>query len=151
LFTATPALPMSAAMSGCGRLTVAPGFGLGGAARGAPAGGLGLPAPGALQLLVSVGRRADHLPQTWPVRAMHMTWVVCPGFSGGELLDSCATRPGRRVAWTARVSAGVSTQGLDLVEARRSVADVARDLEISHQSIYTGGGKTASTVAWSPA
>jgi transposase len=53
------------------------------------------------------------------------------------LLNSCATRPGRRVAWTARVSARVSTQGLDLVEAGRSVADVARDLEISHQSIYT--------------
>jgi transposase-like protein len=39
---------------------------------------------------------------------------------------------------------------LDLVEAGRSVADVARDLEISDQSIYTGGGKTASTVAWCP-
>ena len=25
--------------------------------------------------------------------------VVCPGFSGGGLLDSCATRSWRRVAW----------------------------------------------------
>jgi transposase-like protein len=40
---------------------------------------------------------------------------------------------------------------LDLVEAGRSVADVARDLEISEQSIYTWGGKTGSTVAWYPA
>src|SRR5215217_9762528 len=52
-------------------------------------------------------------------------WVLVPLDLGGE--------------WhgTARVTAGVTTQGLDLVEAGRSVADVARDLEISDQSIYT--------------
>jgi hypothetical protein len=154
LFTATPALPMSTAassrgcaMSGCGRPTAAPGFGLAGGRTatlwtppqppGPPAGGLGLPAPGALPLLVSVGRRADHLPENLGCPRNAHDLGGLPGFSGGELLDSCATRPGRRVAWTARVSAGVPTQGLDLVEAGRSVADVARDLEISHQSIYT--------------
>ena len=37
--------------------------------------------------------------------------LVCPGFSGDELLDSCATRSWRRVARTARLPAGVPAQG----------------------------------------
>jgi transposase-like protein len=40
---------------------------------------------------------------------------------------------------------------VDLVEAGRSVADVARDLGISDQPIYTWRRQTGSTAAWCPA
>lgn len=38
---------------------------------------------------------------------------------------------------------------LDLIEAGRKVADVARDLGISDQSIYTWRRQTVSTAVWS--
>lgn len=38
---------------------------------------------------------------------------------------------------------------LDLLDAERTVADVARDLGISQQSIYVWRRRTASTAAWS--
>ncbi|MDT0264225.1 transposase [Jatrophihabitans lederbergiae] len=38
---------------------------------------------------------------------------------------------------------------LDLPEAGRSIADVAHDLDISEQSIYTWGARTTSTKVWS--
>jgi transposase-like protein len=39
---------------------------------------------------------------------------------------------------------------VDLVEAGRSVADVARDLDISGQSIFTWRRRDRTTMAWCP-
>ena len=65
--------------------------------------------------------------------------LVRTGFSGGGLLVLVPLGPGEEWHGTTRLPAGVSTQVVDLVEARRSVADVARDLGVSDQSIYIWG------------
>jgi transposase len=52
-------------------------------------------------------------------------------------MGSCVTRSCGEWHGTTELPAGVQTQGLDLIEAGRSVTDVARDLGISGQAIHT--------------
>ena len=62
--------------------------------------------------------------------------VVCPGFGGVEIPGFwCLTSGGR--SGPPGYPAEFRRKVLDLIEAGRSIADVAHDLEISEQTIYT--------------
>ena len=64
--------------------------------------------------------------------------MVCPLFPGAGLLDSEASRVPGRAAWGGvDIRRSSAARCLDLVESGRPVADVAKALGISDQTIYT--------------
>src|ERR671938_433202 len=73
--------------------------------------------------------------------------VVCPGFRGGGILDRYAAVPredsmGRRGGPGRRgYPAEFRQRVVDLLDAGRTVADLARDLGISEQAIYGWRGQ----------
>jgi hypothetical protein len=73
--------------------------------------------------------------------------VVCPGFSGGELLDSCATQAGRRVAWDGAGIRRSFDAGSWIWSRRVGRSPTSPGIWGAATSRSTpGGAKTASTV-----
>lgn len=63
--------------------------------------------------------------------------AVYPGFRGLGILYSWAARAWRRLSWgVADTHQSFTRKVLDLVASGHTVTDVARDLEISGQTIY---------------
>jgi hypothetical protein len=63
--------------------------------------------------------------------------VMCPGFRGAGLLDCHADAPEERSAWPEAIHPNVAVRSFDLMKAGRKVAQVAYDLQISEQTIYS--------------